>query len=352
MNSTDTKEKTNVKKAAERSEAAGEPLDLLIEQVLVDTVPVPFVKGRKGGDCPRKGYAILTKAGGKRLLIETRCKTQRCVVCAPAVRAAIALKGEVGSWIHGDSYFITLTLKMGTEGIRDAAHVQKVFRGFLSKLKRDHQWTLKYMKVVELTKRGMPHLHLIVAGMPSGRVTRCRGRKNERAWVEKGCFESGPSCLLHIVSKTWLAATGDSWVCDVSPTRSGPAAGRYISKYVGKWDQGKMLKLGFKRKWSATQGFTPDLHLRLRGTVEKQWIKAEHWDYQKDAKHWLLASRDDRLLEIVGHPIVMEKYEMRKRRKVKQFCEELISNASYLEAMDTKGHNDEHGRSASLAATA
>jgi hypothetical protein len=207
-------------------------------------------------------------------------------------------------------------------------------------LLRDHQIKMKYMKVVELTKKGQPHLHLVAAGMPCGRVTRCRGHKNERAWVEGGCFQAGESCLLHIVSKTWLAVSGDSWVCDVSPVRSGPAAGRYISKYVGKWDQGKMLKLGFKRKWSATQGFTPDLHLRLRGTVEKQWIKTEHWDYQKDAKHWLLASRDDRLLEIVGHPIVMEKYEMRQRRKIKQFCEELINNATYLEAMDIDESQD------------
>jgi hypothetical protein len=328
LNSTETK---NVrKKAAERSEAAGDPLDLLIEQVLVDTVPAPFVKGRKGEECPRSGYAILTKKEGKRLLIKTRCKTQRCVVCGPAVRAAIALKAEVGSWIHGSSWFITLTLAMGTGGARDARYVQKVYRAFLSKLLRDQKIKLKYMKVVELTKKGQPHLHLVAAGMPSGRVTRCRGNKNEKAWVENGCFETGPSCLLHIVSKTWLAVTGDSWVCDVSPTRSGPAAGRYISKYVGKWDEGKMFKLGFKRKWSATQGFTPDLHLRLRGTVEKKWIKAEHWDYQKDAKHWLLASRDDPLLEIVGHPIVMEKYEIRKRRKVMEFCEELIRNASTL----------------------
>lgn len=348
MNSTETK---NVrKKAAERSEAAGDPLDLLIEQVLVDTVPVPFVKGRKGEECPRSGYAILTKKEGKRLLIKTRCKTQRCVVCGPAVRAAIALKAEVGSWIHGASYFITLTLRTGTDSIRDAGYVQRVFRAFQSKLLRDHQIKMKYMKVVELTKKGQPHLHLVAAGMPSGRVTRCRGHKNERAWVEGGCFQAGPDCLLHIVSKAWLAVTGDSWVCDVSPTRSGPAAGRYISKYVGKWDQGKMLKLGFKRKWSATQGFTPDLHLRLRGTVEKKWIKAEHWDYQKDAKNWLLASRDDPLLEVVGHPIVMEKYEMRKKRKVKQFCEELINNASYLEAMESEGDRTERGRSPGVVA--
>lgn len=350
MNSTETK---NVrKKAAERSEAAGDPLDLLIEQVLVDPVPVPFVKGRKGEECPRSGYAILTKKEGKRLLIKTRCKTQRCAVCGPAVRAAIALKAEIGSWIHGDSFFITLTLRMGTECIRDAVYVQRVMRAFLSKLKRDHQIKLKYMKVVELTKKGQPHLHLVAAGMPSGRVTRCPGRKNEKRWVENGCFQVGEPCLLHVVSQTWLAVTSDSWVCDVSPVRSGPAAGRYISKYVGKWDQGKMLKLGFKRKWSATQGFTPDLHLRLRGTVEKKWIKTEHWDYQKDAKNWLLASRDDPLLEIVGHPIVMEKYEIRQRRKVKQFCEELISNASYLETMDTTDDTGERRRSALLGASA
>jgi len=348
LNSTDTKEKP--KKSARAGGERADPLDLLIEQVLVDTVPGPFVKGRKDGECPRSGYAILTKKEGKRLLIKTRCKTQRCVVCGPAVKAAIALKAEVGSWIHGPSWFITLTLRMGTEGTRDAVYVQKAFRAFLSKLKRDHEWTLKYMKVVELTKRGMPHLHLIVAGIPSGRVTRCRGLKNEKAWVENGCFENGPSCLLHIVSKTWLAVTGDSWVCDVSPTRSGLAAGKYISKYVGKWDQGEMGKLGFKRKWSATQGFTPDLHLRLRGTVEKKWIKTEHWDYQKNAEHWLLASRDDPALEIVGHPIVMRKYEMRRKRATRAFVEGMLRNAATLEAMDNEKGIDEYGRSGVLGA--
>jgi hypothetical protein len=100
---------------------------------------------------------------------------------------------------------------------------------------------------------------------------------------------------------------------------SASAAGNYVGKYITKaYAQDKMAKLGFKRVWSASQGFAPDLRVRLAGTVAGKWTKVEHFFSKYDQTDWLDRGRDDPDLKLVGHPLVMEKIEKREiQRKLK-----------------------------------
>ena len=254
-----------------------------------NTVQPAFIKGRRFEECPRRGYSILTKYDGKRVIIQTRCKTKRCIPCSPAVRAHAALRAEIGSLIRPDSYFITLTLRMGIQEAKDAVFVQKAWRGLLRRLKYGTDWwdKVKWMKVVEITKRGQPHLHLLVTGVPGGKVDRCPGNRNDKAWVQEGCFRVGEACLHHEVSKAWASITGkmgnESWVVDVSKVRSARKAGMYVSKYITKGgDDGRLGRLGFRRVWSTS--------IRLRGTVEGKW------------KKWSFGNRN--MLLIIGWTLV------------------------------------------------
>jgi len=62
---------------------------------------------------------------------------------------------------------------------------------------------LKYVWVIETTKAGMPHLHLLTN------------------------YDPGRSVL----SAVWMRATGDSWVTDDEPIRDEGNAANYIAKY-------------------------------------------------------------------------------------------------------------------------
>lgn len=186
------------------------------------------------------------------------------------------------------------------------------------------------MKIVELTKKGQPHLHLITTGVPGGKVSKCKGNRKDKGYVTNGCFLPGESCIYHEVAKAWARVTAklgnESWVVDVSKVRSQKKAAQYVSKYITKGGgDGKRLRaLGFSRVWSASQGFTPDLRIRLRGTVEGKWAKVEFWQPGKEPTAWLDRSDGDPDLDLVGHPLVMAKYESRRKEKILKFVKDMV----------------------------
>lgn len=334
------------------------PQTLTQDRITVDRQLYRFVEGRAGEECPRKGYSVLNRKFQKPLLIETRCKQKRCKPCSPAVRAHVSLKAEIGAWIRGASSFITLTFKMGTGLQKDADSVQVAWRRFLYLLKRNYpELTEKmhWLKVIELTQRGQPHLHLIVTGLPGGMQDRCRGRKNEKNWVLNGCFKATGTCLLHAVAKTWLETTkGESWVCDASKVRSAAGAGNYVAKYITKaYGDRRFEKLGFKRVWSASQGFAPDLRVRLAGTVAGKWTKVEHFHSKYSQSDWLDRSDGDPDLERVGHPLVMEKIAKRElKRKLRELEDLQRGFANNQQAIDLKVGNVKLGSRNSVRAYA
>jgi hypothetical protein len=337
------------------------PTLLTIDRTSVEnTVQSGFIKGRRFEECPRRGYSILTKYDGKRVIIQTRCKTKRCVPCGPAVKAHVALKAEIGCLMYPDSYFMTVTLKMGMERPKDAVFVQKAWRGLVSRLKYETDWwkQVKWMKVVEITKRGQPHLHLVVTNVPGGKRDRCVGNRNDKGWVDNGCFNAGESCIHHDVARAWARVTeklgNESWVVDVSKIRSSVKAGMYVSKYITKGgEDGRLADLGFKRLWSASKGFSPDLRIRLRGTVEGKWQRVEYWQPQQEPVSWLEYSDGDRDLELTGHPLVMEKYEARQRARKITWVKEIMRGYTTDKQTDhTETGSGEHRQGGGIRAVA
>jgi hypothetical protein len=110
----------------------------------------------------------------------------------------------------------------------------------------------------------------------------------------------------------------------VSPVKSASAVGNYVGKYITKaYEETGLAKLGFKRIWSTSQGFAPDLRVRLAGTIAGKWTKVEHFFSKYDQGDWLNRGRDDPDLKLVGHPLVMEKIEKRERQRKLKVIEDL-----------------------------
>lgn len=129
-----------------------------------------------------------------------------------------------GLRVGGRLYLVTLTNARwsraptgGIIGERDSGNeaITRAFRAYVMRLRR-RGWLLGYMKVREYTKRGRPHLHLLLRLKP-------------------GVSEA----LLRLATTTWWAALFDSPVVDVAAVYSPPGAASYLAKYLGKDPQAR-----------------------------------------------------------------------------------------------------------------
>lgn len=195
---------------------------------------------------------------------------------------------EYGLKVSGDSYFITCTLRKGkTVELRDATWVAGVWRRFWVQYRRAHpEWKkIAWFRVVELTKQGQPHLHLLVTGL--GGISGGAGTKLiQKEWRER-----------------WLAATGDSYIVDVRPVRDARGMASYLCKYLVKGFsyRARMVKLGFMRRWSRSRTW-PDGLLVPAGS--KRGWKATGWMGNKGAvsagaRELVQASQGDPDLQLV-----------------------------------------------------
>jgi len=163
---------------------------------------------------------------------------------------------------------ITLTYKMVGEAV-DAQSAKKDYRELWRRLRKRPDWqNVSWLKVVELTKRGQPHFHLIAGALPRTRTVCCIGkglrRKFAERWFER--LESGCDCIAHELSALWLDITGDSWMVHAVEAWSGNGAGRYLGKYLSKQAQYRdvLESLGFKRRFTTSRNW-PGYRIMLKG---------------------------------------------------------------------------------------
>lgn len=207
--------------------------------------------------CPRRGNIWLTTRDHGKFVMATTCKTWKCKGCRDRIASLIKLRIAYGVSILGRCWFITATFKTDDQSTRrDAPSVAKVWKVFLAILRKQNpEWNqISWFRVIETTKRGQPHLHLVVGGLGNAN----RGSIQAR-------FRSA-----------WLEATGDSFIVDVKPVDSGPGAARYMAKYLTKallaWSS--LTKLGFKRRWSRSRNW-PGGTIRLYGTEMELWDRID-----------------------------------------------------------------------------
>ena len=220
--------------------------------------------------CPREG-TIWLSTGTDAVRKATRCKTWTCKSCRSSVAALVRLRLEHHVSMVTPCFFITLTValndgsQLSTKAARNlpmskskkwrrvpgakenAVGVSVLWARFLFKLSRRlRPRTLAWFRVVELTKKGQPHLHLLMTGLETLRPF-----------------------IRDTIRADWLWATGDSYVVDVQEVYDANGAVQYLSKYIEKSFglRSRMEEIGFRRRFSRSRSWNGGDQLQLRGTA-------------------------------------------------------------------------------------
>jgi hypothetical protein len=150
-------------------------------------------------EAPRSGAGLVPSINN----VETMCVEH---VQARCTRLRKNL-GVAAKWLSkgaGQAYMLTLTYR----GVHDwkPEHIRAALDHLRKWLKRSYGWSLRYLWVMELQKRGAPHYHVVV-------------------WVPR---ELAPADL-HLDARGWWPHGMTNSVRAVAPVR-------YVMKYVSKFD--------------------------------------------------------------------------------------------------------------------
>ena len=230
--------------------------------------------------CPRRGVAIMKSRSGKMFGVGTRCKLWACPICRKKNRRALVENVEYAQSLMGPLWLLTLTLRniKGRE-LRGAEYVSQVWAAWLRLLKTRQAWrfkTMEWMKVAELTKKGQPHLHVLMIG------------------VKK------PETAQKIMRACWLEVTGDSFIVDFELVRHAGKMGNYLADYVfkGFYQRERMEAAGFSRRFSRSRGWPRGPTMVMHGTEKELWkgVGFEFANSQKEPLAGVVERIED------GHP--------------------------------------------------
>jgi len=222
------------------------------------------------------------------------------------------------------SAFMTLTYKEGSRRLEDAGCVAKDWRALWRLLNKHHPETkaMEWMRVMELTKKGTPHHHVVI-GPVKGRI-RCWPRDGFRIAKYRAGLSGGCECLAHKWGRLWKLVTGDSYIVHATAVTGAEGAGAYMAKYLVKEFDGERAKeLGMARRWSSSRGWAGNGRRRLRQTESAGWAR-HNWSPHHVGED-LLGGPED-LLVRTGNDITKrrdaEQARKRLERKVLSFVED------------------------------
>lgn len=179
-------------------------------------------------------------ANEKMKLVPARCRSWKCPDCGPKNARKLADRLALVK----ANKFLTLTIKAdGTRSEQELLDVMNAaWRQLWKRVKRRYpngRW--RYVRVVELTKKRTPHLHIL--------------------------------CTLPFIPQRWLARqwgelTG-SYIVDIRAIKSARGLAHYLSKYVAKSVEG----VAGRRKYGATVGALPPAprHAPPPGSPDYHW---------------------------------------------------------------------------------
>ncbi len=234
--------------------------------------------GALSGYCPRAGSMLLeTIVPGtgyaRRVLINTNCKTWGCLGCRDRLKKLFKLRVETGVSRLKRCAFVTLTYKLESERLEVAGCVARDWAAYLRLLRKESPWIAKmsYLRVMELTKKGTPHHHLVIGTIPEGKKIKCwRGKDFDIEEYQER--RATCMCLSHEISRVWFRVTGDSYICHSIPVISARGAAGYMSKYLGKDFEGdRAVALGMQRRWSSSRGWPGSGRQRLEHSEKGEW---------------------------------------------------------------------------------
>ncbi len=226
-------------------------------------------------DCPRKGSVLLESWSQRRVIVNTSCKMWRCKSCRDRNMAGFKMKVSTGVSRLGRCAFITITYKADGKWADTAESVSRDWRALRRRLLLNAPWVseLRFLRVMELTKKGTPHHHLVMGPVPLDKKIRC-WRRNDK--LDGGWYLSRLDsclCMAHTISREWYAVTGDSFMVHGIPVTGAAGAGGYMAKYMGKEFDGERAEvLGMQRRWSTSHKWPGTGRVRL-----KQSGRPEGW---------------------------------------------------------------------------
>lgn len=266
----------------------------------------------KGALCPKRGF-ILLRTKVAEYVKGTVCKTWSCPVCREKVLAMFRMRAQYGCLTLGRCYLITLTQRADQEDASmDAAFVNRAWTELVRSLK-ERSPNLSWLKVIETTKRGVPHLHLLVGGIGQ-RSDNCAGRYPPYSikFINQRCERE---CLVHEWGAEWFKRTGN-YVVDAREVYSVGGAVGYLSKYISKgfMYRPRLEGLGFTRRWSCSRNWPRESKTGLRGSIDG-WESTEvvpRFFRPTQLKERELRDASKHLMETVGDPLSLSLLQVKE----------------------------------------
>ena len=214
---------------------------------------------------------------------------------------------KIGVSRLGRCSFITITYKADVESRVDVAYVRKDWAALWRRMRvaKSRVHKMKWIRVIELTKKRTPHHHLILGPIGVDEVDMCMpirsNRDAKRYWNRLG----NCGCLSHEFSGHWYAVTGDSYIVHARGVVGEEDAAKYLGKYISKgfMRSDREMLTGMARRWSSSVGWPGNMELRLAQTTKGGW-EERLFRRGKMEDRFLGGPMD--LLERVGEDIVME----------------------------------------------
>lgn len=279
-------------------------------------------------ECPRKGSVLLRK-GVRRVIVNTTCNQWGCKACRDRVSKRFRSIVMHGVWTLGRCAFITVTYKAGVARHVDVACVRKDWQVFWQRLRRHEPWVRKmaWLKVTELTKREVPHHHLILGAIPEDRQVKCWGDVFEVGRYRQRMGTC--ACLAHSMAREWHAVTGDSYIVHTTGVTSGEGAARYVSKYLEK-DFGKARG---DRRFSKSRNWPTDPGLKLRGSASGWDSVSFRWGHVEED----LEGGDAYLGERIGSARAVELEEKQKPKRLLRAARGVRNEPEDVRSEDVRG---------------
>jgi len=240
--------------------------------------------------CEKRGYLWLTTINGVKYVCKTTCKTWGCRACKGNVLNLAKMKMEFGILMSSGSWLTTLTYRnWDRRRSVDADCASKDFKLLIRLFQRVYGMKVEWLRVPEVTKRGMTHLHCLMSGL-----------------------SGGLDDLNDIVEDLWYNITGDSYITDVRETYEAKRLANYLGKYLAKGfeTRERLEELGFLRRYSSSRGWPKPEPLRLRGTVMDRWLRLERSNERlgDQGRALMESSQGAYLMERVGTDLAEELY--------------------------------------------
>jgi hypothetical protein len=206
--------------------------------------------------CPRCDglYFININTGEK---VNGKCKSYKCEFCGPY--KALTLRKAMEQYFSKFDRCRLVTLTFRTTIFYERLGIEKtcqeIWRRFLIAVRRNTALTelqrnFNYVRVLEFTKRGYPHFHLVID-----------------QWLPRDILQA----IWNITINSYLQKSGKSGHCDIRSLPNQAKAAEYVSKYVLK---GALEKNGNYRLWSKSNKVSIFEHRVSSG--EWQFINLRH----------------------------------------------------------------------------